>query len=389
MVASLIAKAKDQGFVLSDDIVALFPNAEDQVEGLDELYTSLVAEGIEVLDQAPNRSLQTISPVKELDTESVETVDIEPVEQVDVDAGTAVGDSVRLYLQEIGMTDLLTMQEEIWLAKRMERGKLAEEQLALVKHDSETERALVDDKVDGDAARAHLIQANLRLVVSVAKKYVGRGLSFLDLIQEGNIGLMKATDKFDYARGFKFSTYATWWIRQAITRAISDQSRTIRLPVHVGETINRVKKTSHRLQQILEREPTQEEIARAMDVPDDKVRQVLEVARHPVSLEAPVGNEGDAFLGDFIEDDSMPAPIEIASAHLLKDQIGEALSKLTERERKIIQLRFGIEDGKFRTLEEVGREFGITRERIRQIEAKALRKLRHPSYSRKLRGYLD
>jgi RNA polymerase primary sigma factor len=389
MVASLIAKAKDQGFVLSDDIVALFPNAEDQVEGLDELYTSLVAEGIEVLDQAPSRSLQTISPVKDLDTETVETVDIEPVEPVEVDAGTAVGDSVRLYLQEIGMTDLLTMQEEIWLAKRMERGKLAEEQLALVKHDPETERALIDDKVDGDAARAHLIQANLRLVVSVAKKYVGRGLSFLDLIQEGNIGLMKATDKFDYARGFKFSTYATWWIRQAITRAISDQSRTIRLPVHVGETINRVKKTSHRLQQILEREPTQEEIARAMDVPDDKVRQVLEVARHPVSLEAPVGNEGDAFLGDFIEDDSMPAPIEIASAHLLKDQIGEALSKLTERERKIIQLRFGIEDGKFRTLEEVGREFGITRERIRQIEAKALRKLRHPSYSRKLRGYLD
>ena len=389
MVASLIAKAKDQGFVLSDDIVALFPNAEDQVEGLDELYSSLVAEGIEVLDQVPNRSLQTISPVKELDTDTVETVDIEPVEPVEADTGTAVGDSVRLYLQEIGMTDLLTMQEEIWLAKRMERGKLAEDQLALAKHDPETERSLLDDKVDGDAARAHLIQANLRLVVSVAKKYVGRGLSFLDLIQEGNIGLMKATDKFDYARGFKFSTYATWWIRQAITRAISDQSRTIRLPVHVGETINRVKKTSHRLQQILEREPTQEEIARAMDVPDDKVRQVLEVARHPVSLEAPVGNEGDAFLGDFIEDESMPAPLEIASAHLLKDQIGEALSKLTERERKIIQLRFGIEDGKFRTLEEVGREFGITRERIRQIEAKALRKLRHPSYSRKLRGYLD
>ncbi|CAN5438451.1 RNA polymerase sigma factor RpoD [soil metagenome] len=389
MVASLIAKAKDQGFVLSDDIVALFPQAEDQVEGLDELYTSLVAEGIEVLDQAPTRALQTITPAPIQEIDSVETVDIEPVEHVEVDTSTGVGDSVRLYLQEIGMTDLLTMQEEIWLAKRMERGKLAEEQLALATCEPEIERALRDDKVDGDAARAHLIQANLRLVVSVAKKYVGRGLSFLDLIQEGNIGLMKATDKFDYQRGFKFSTYATWWIRQAITRAISDQSRTIRLPVHVGETINRVKKTSHRLQQILEREPTQEEIARTMDVTDEKVRQVLEVARHPVSLEAPVGNEGDAFLGDFIEDESMPAPIEIASAHLLKDQIGEALSKLTDRERKIIELRFGIEDGKFRTLEEVGREFGITRERIRQIEAKALRKLRHPSYSRKLRGYLD
>jgi RNA polymerase primary sigma factor len=389
MVASLIAKAKDQGFVLSDDIVALFPQAEDQVEGLDELYTSLVAEGIEVLDQAPTRALQTITPAPIQEIDSVETIDIEPVEHVEVDTSTGVGDSVRLYLQEIGMTDLLTMQEEIWLAKRMERGKLAEESLALATCDPETERALRDDKIDGDAARAHLIQANLRLVVSVAKKYVGRGLSFLDLIQEGNIGLMKATDKFDYQRGFKFSTYATWWIRQAITRAISDQSRTIRLPVHVGETINRVKKTSHRLQQILEREPTQEEIARTMDVTDEKVRQVLEVARHPVSLEAPVGNEGDAFLGDFIEDESMPAPIEIASAHLLKDQIGEALSKLTDREKKIIELRFGIEDGKFRTLEEVGREFGITRERIRQIEAKALRKLRHPSYSRKLRGYLD
>jgi len=381
MVASLIAKAKDQGFLLSDDIVAYFPNAEDQVERLDELYTSLVAEGIEVVDQAPAKQGFDLS-----------TNDIVPVaepEQVDLDAVTGVADSVRLYLQEIGMTDLLTMQEEIWLAKRMERGKLAEENLQAVAIPEDVRRALLDDKIDGDAARAHLIQANLRLVVSVAKKYVGRGLSFLDLIQEGNIGLMKATDKFDYTRGFKFSTYATWWIRQAITRAISDQSRTIRLPVHVGETINRVKKTGHRLQQILEREPTQEEIARAMDISDEKVRQVLDVSRHPVSLEAPVGNEGDAFLGDFIEDESMPAPIEIASQELLKAQICDALSKLTERERKILVLRFGLEDGKFRTLEEVGREFGITRERIRQIEAKALRKLRHPSYSRKLRGYLD
>ncbi len=385
MVASLIAKAKDQGFVLSEDIVALFPNAEDQVERLDELYTSLVAEGIEVLDQAPARQAQSPARLPEERT-AVETVEVEPAE---VDVTVGVADSVRLYLQEIGMTDLLTMQEEVWLAKRMDRGRQAEERLALGNLGSDERRALEEDKRDGDAARAHLIQANLRLVVSVAKKYVGRGLSFLDLIQEGTIGLMKATDKFDYTRGFKFSTYATWWIRQAITRAISDQSRTIRLPVHVGETINRVKKTSHRLQQILEREPTQEEIARAMDISDDKVRQVLDVARHPVSLEAPVGNEGDAFLGDFIEDDSMPAPIEIAAQQLLKSQISDALSKLTERERKIILLRFGLEDGKFRTLEEVGREFGITRERIRQIEAQALRKLRHPSYSRRLRGYLD
>jgi RNA polymerase primary sigma factor len=300
-----------------------------------------------------------------------------------------VGDSVRLYLQEIGETSLLTMQEEVWLSTRMERGKLAEARLKDARTDPADRYGLEADKADGDAARAHLIQANLRLVVSVAKKYVGRGLSFLDLIQEGNIGLMKATDKFDYHRGFKFSTYATWWIRQAITRAISDQSRTIRLPVHVGETINRVKKTSHRLQQILEREPLQEEIARAMDISDDKVRQVLDVARHPVSLEAPVGSEGDAFLGDFIEDDTMPAPLELASQQLLKAQIGDALDKLTERERRIIVLRYGLDDGRFRTLEEVGRDFGITRERIRQIEAKALRKLRHPSSSTQLRGYLD
>jgi RNA polymerase primary sigma factor len=378
MVTSLIEKGKDQGFLLSDDIIALFPNAEENIDGLDEFYSSLVAAGIEVVDQAP---IRVPAKIRELP----------PIERPEADDALSVGvsDSVRLYLQEIGETDLLTMQEEVWLAKRMERGKAAEERLKIIDLTREEREELLADQLDGERARAHLIQANLRLVVSVAKKYVGRGLSFLDLIQEGNIGLMKATDKFDYARGFKFSTYATWWIRQAITRAISDQSRTIRLPVHVGETINRVKKTGHRLQQILEREPTQEEIARAMDISDDKVRQVLDVSRHPVSLEAPVGQDGDAFLGDFIEDETMPQPIELASQQLLKSQIGDALAKLTERERKIILLRFGLEDGRFRTLEEVGREFGITRERIRQIEAKALRKLRHPTYSRKLRGYLD
>ncbi|MFN3336114.1 MAG: RNA polymerase sigma factor RpoD, partial [Thermomicrobium sp.] len=304
-------------------------------------------------------------------------------ERLDLEDGIGISDTVRLYLQEIGETALLTPQEEVWLAQRIERGKIAQGRLERGDYASEEERqALLYDKEDGERARAHLIQANLRLVVSVAKKYIGRGLSFLDLIQEGNIGLMKATEKFDYRRGYKFSTYATWWIRQAITRAISDQSRTIRLPVHVGETINRIKKMSHRLQQILEREPTQLEVARALDMPEEKIRQILEAARLPVSLEAPIGQDGDAFLGDFIEDETQPPPIEVASQQLLRQQLEEALSRLTERERRIIVLRYGLEDGQFRTLEEVGREFGITRERIRQIEAKALRKLRHPSCSR-------
>jgi len=388
MVTSLIKKGKGQGFLLSDDVMAAFPNAEEHIESLDDFYSTLVAEGIEVVDQVPAILPSDLAPPPPTRPREASVAERQVAAEEAI-ATVGVGDSVRLYLQEIGDTDLLTMQEEVWLAKRMERGKLAEARLSQDGLSFDDQESFLADKLDGERARSHLIQANLRLVVSVAKKYVGRGLSFLDLIQEGNIGLMKATDKFDYMRGFKFSTYATWWIRQAITRAISDQSRTIRLPVHVGETINRVKKTGHRLQQILEREPTQEEIARAMDISDDKVRQVLDVARHPVSLEAPVGQEGDAFLGDFIEDQTMPAPIELASQHLLKLQIGDALDKLTERERKIIVLRFGLDDGRFRTLEEVGREFGITRERIRQIEAKALRKLRHPSYSRKLRGYLD
>ena len=399
MTASLIAKGKNQGYLLSDEVIAAFPQLENDIASVDEFWSSLLENGVDVVDQVepatlpPSESLSRYQFTRRRAVApSAPDVPADPFardENADPLAGGA-GDSVRLYLQEIGDTDLLTMQEEVWLAKRMERGLLAAQRLTSLDYDTEAMRLeLLDDKEDGERARSHLIQANLRLVVSVAKKYVGRGLSFLDLIQEGNIGLMKATDKFDYHRGFKFSTYATWWIRQAITRSISDQSRTIRLPVHVGETINRVKKTAHRLQQVFERDPSHEEIARAMDVPENKVRQVLDVSRLPVSLEAPVGQDGDAFLGDFIEDESMPQPLELASQQLLRGQIGDALDKLTERERRIVVLRFGLDDGRFRTLEEVGREFGITRERIRQIEAKALRKLRHPTYSRKLRGYLD
>ncbi len=406
MVTSLIDKGKAQGFLLSDDILAAYPNLENDISTVDELWQSLLDHEIDVVDSAPAPSsngngrshfshLRSISlrssgePTNGKLEPQVDNYLINRAEMVDSAAGGA-GDSVRLYLQEIGETDLLTMREEVWLATRMDRGLAAVARLEAGDYTSASEKAeLVADREDGELARQHLIQANLRLVVSVAKKYMGRGLSFLDLIQEGNIGLMKATDKFDYKRGFKFSTYATWWIRQAITRAISDQSRTIRLPVHVGETINRIKKTGHRLQQIFEREPSYSEIARAMDVPEEKIRQVLDAARHPVSLEAPVGLDGDAFLGDFIEDDTIMPPIELAAQGLLKRQIGDALDKLTERERKIVVLRFGLHDGRYRTLEEVGREFGITRERIRQIEAKALRKLRHPSYSRTLKGYLD
>jgi len=384
MVSSLLDKGRDQGFVLSDDIMAMYPNAEDHVETIDGLYSWLLSEGIEVLDRAP-----VVQPDVDEQIRAEEQAEAEDKALAHEAGIPAVGDSVRLYLHEIGATDLLTMEEEVWLSKRIELGRFAEERLREADLPLAERRQLESIRLDGAAARDHLIQANLRLVVSVAKRYVGRGMSFLDLIQEGNIGLMKATEKFDYKRGFKFSTYATWWIRQAITRAISDQSRTIRLPVHVGETINRVRKIAHRLQQILEREPTEDEVARALDLSTERVRQILDHSRTPISLEAPVGSEGDAFLGDFIEDDKLPQPIELASHQLMKEQIAEALGKLSERERKIIELRFGLCDGKYRTLEEVGREFGITRERIRQIEAKALRKLRHPSYSRRLRGYLE
>jgi RNA polymerase primary sigma factor len=298
-------------------------------------------------------------------------------------------DPIRLYLREIGRINLLNAAEETQLAQQVDRGELARARLKEDGFVREERQALQQWILEGEAARQHLINANLRLVVSIAKKYVGRGLNFLDLIQEGNIGLMRATQKFDYTKGFKFSTYATWWIRQAITRSISDQSRTIRLPVHVGETINRVKKASHQLQQQMQREPTPEEIASAVELPEEKVRRVLEAARLPVSLEQPVGEDGDSVLGDFIEDDRSSAPIDTAAHQILREQIDGVLARLPERERKIIQLRYGLNDGRYRTLEEVGREFGITRERIRQIESKVLRKLRHPAYGRALRSYLE
>jgi RNA polymerase primary sigma factor len=295
------------------------------------------------------------------------------------DLESSLDDPVRMYLREIGRVPLLSAEEEVRLAQRMERGKAER----LKAHPN---RRYVDD---GEEAQRRLTEANLRLVVSVAKKYIGRGMSLLDLIQEGNIGLIRAVEKFDYTKGYKFSTYATWWIRQAITRAIADQARTIRIPVHMVETINRLIRISRRLLQDLGREPTSEEIAEQMEISAEKVREIIKVSQEPVSLETPIGEEDDSHLGDFIEDHTALAPADAASHQLLKEQVEDVLDSLTDRERKVLQLRFGLDDGRSRTLEEVGKEFHVTRERIRQIEAKALRKLRHPSRSRKLKDYLD
>jgi RNA polymerase primary sigma factor len=297
------------------------------------------------------------------------------------DLESSLDDPVRMYLREIGRVPLLSAEEEVRLAQRMERGRAE-----MLKPAASRNYRIIED---GEEAQRRLTEANLRLVVSVAKKYIGRGMSLLDLIQEGNIGLIRAVEKFDYTKGYKFSTYATWWIRQAITRAIADQARTIRIPVHMVETINRLIRISRRLLQDLGREPTSEEIAAQMEISPEKVREIIKVSQEPVSLETPIGEEEDSHLGDFIEDHTALAPADAASHQLLKEQVEDVLDSLTERERKVLQLRFGLDDGRSRTLEEVGKEFHVTRERIRQIEAKALRKLRHPSRSRKLKDYLD
>ncbi len=322
-------------------------------------------------------------PEDEVDAEVMENTKWDDLHDalgiVVADLESSLDDPVRMYLREIGRVPLLTAEEEVRLAKRMELGKL------------ESLKPSPNYRIieDGEEAQRRLTEANLRLVVSVAKKYIGRGMSLLDLIQEGNIGLIRAVEKFDYTKGYKFSTYATWWIRQAITRAIADQARTIRIPVHMVETINRLIRISRRLLQDLGREPTSEEIAAQMEITAEKVREIIKVSQEPVSLETPIGEEEDSHLGDFIEDHTALAPAEAASHQLLKEQVEDVLDSLTDRERKVLQLRFGLDDGRSRTLEEVGKEFHVTRERIRQIEAKALRKLRHPSRSRKLKDYLD
>ena len=364
------AESKNRKTLTYTEISDRLGDAEIDKDQMEEIYDALVGKGIEVVFESEPDDLELM----EIEDEDVDDPEVEAViadnpgaKEIDLEAtiskSIAVDDPVRMYLKEIGKVPLLTAQEEIELAKRMEAGD--------------------------EYAKQKLCEANLRLVVSIAKKYVGRGMLFLDLIQEGNLGLIKAVDKFDWTKGYKFSTYATWWIRQAITRSIADQARTIRIPVHMVETINKLIRVSRQLLQEEGREPTPDEIAAEMGISVEKVREILKIAQEPVSLETPIGEEEDSHLGDFIPDDDAPAPAEAAAFSMLKEQLVDVLGTLTEREQKVLKLRFGLEDGRARTLEEVGKKFDVTRERIRQIEAKALRKLRHPTRSKKLKDYLE
>ena len=366
LIKELIDKGKTSKNKLTYTTIAdVLESADLDKNQMDDIYDMLMSKGIEIISETEPDDFDIILDEEDL-TENPDAI-IEEANEIDLEAnmpkGVAVDDPVRMYLKEIGKVPLLTADEEIELAKRMEKGD--------------------------EEAKKRLCEANLRLVVSIAKRYVGRGMLFLDLIQEGNLGLIKAVDKFDYTKGYKFSTYATWWIRQAITRSIADQARTIRIPVHMIETINKLIRVSRQLLQTYGREPTPEEIAQEMGLSVDKVREIQKIAQEPVSLETPIGEEEDSHLGDFIPDEDVPAPAEAAAFSMLKEQLVEVLDTLTEREQKVLKLRFGLEDGRARTLEEVGKEFEVTRERIRQIEAKALRKLRHPSRSKKLKDYLE
>lgn len=358
-VRELIEKGKKRGILTYNEIMDSLQGIDLTPEQIDEIYEKLATLGIEVVPE--------VADLEPLDSAALETSAEGAEEEAEVDLtvpeGVGIDDPVRMYLKEIGRVPLLTPEEEVDLAKRMEE--------------------------KDEEAKRKLAEANLRLVVSIAKRYVGRGMLFLDLIQEGNLGLIKAVEKFDYRKGYKFSTYATWWIRQAITRAIADQARTIRIPVHMVETINKLIRVQRQLLQELGREPSPEEIAREMNISEDKVREIQKIAQEPVSLETPIGEEEDSHLGDFIEDHDARAPAEEASFTLLREQLDEVLKTLTDREQRVLRLRFGLDDGRARTLEEVGQKFGVTRERIRQIEAKTLRKLRHPSRSKKLKDYLD
>ena len=386
---------KKKNMLEYQEIADFFKDLNLDPEKFEMVIDYLEQNGIDVLKISNDDDVDDDIILDEEDEVEVEKIDLS------VPEGVSVEDPVRMYLKEIGKVPLLSADEEIELAQNMEDGAVATEKINVLKGRldgaSEEEKAEIKEEIKtlqrdvdkGADAKKRLAEANLRLVVSIAKRYVGRGMLFLDLIQEGNLGLIKAVEKFDYKKGYKFSTYATWWIRQAITRAIADQARTIRIPVHMVETINKLIRVSRQLLQELGREPSPEEIAKEMNMPVDRVREILKISQEPVSLETPIGEEEDSHLGDFIKDDNVPVPADAAAFTLLKEQLEEVLGTLTEREQKVLTLRFGLEDGRARTLEEVGKEFNVTRERIRQIEAKALRKLRHPSRSRKLKDYLE
>jgi len=399
-LGDLIERGKKKGNLSASELMDVLEDMDLESEQMDKIYDTLENLGIDTVgeDYLPELSDDVVPPIEELEEIPEEEI-VDPNTLVD---SFGIDDPVRMYLKEIGKVNLLTSEEEIELAQAMAVGgeaKLQLEELEELEHVKERGEELTlssDQEYDliiliqkGEGAKQRLAEANLRLVVSIAKRYVGRGMLFLDLIQEGNLGLIKAVEKFDYIKGFKFSTYATWWIRQAITRAIADQARTIRIPVHMVETINKVIRVSRQLLQELGHDPSPEEIAEEMGMPVDKVREILKIAQEPVSLETPIGEEEDSHLGDFIPDEDASEPSEAASFTLLKEQLVDVLGTLTPREEKVLKLRFGIEDGRTRTLEEVGKEFNVTRERIRQIEAKALRKLRHPSRSKKLKDFLN
>ena len=377
----LLTKAAEQGFVTYEDILTAFPQAEENLEELEDVLATLMEAGIEVGTPEEREKQEGGAP------EEVEQVDVVADQEAYFDT-IAIDDTIGLYLKEIGRVPLLTAEEEVALAKRMETGQSAKKKLDGNGLNLEERAELMKKVMDGLAAREHLIRANSRLVISVAKKYIGRGVPFLDLIQEGNIGLIRAANKFNYQLGHKFSTYATWWIRQAVTRAIADQSRTIRVPVHMGDQINKLLRTSHRLTQELGREPTSEELADALEIPTRKAEEMLRVARRPLSLEMPTDDEGESELGDFIEDEDGLAPDEEVTSTMLRDLLQGILQDLPPREVRILQLRYGLVDGETYTLEEVGKKLGVTRERIRQIEAQALSRLRHPTHARKLRDFL-
>ena len=397
-VKDLLNLAKKKKNVLDySEVSDFFRDLPLEEEQFDKVLEVLDANGIVCNVEIP---VENDLDDEEINLSEEDEVDVENID-LSVPDGVSIEDPVRMYLKEIGKVALLSAEEEIEFARKIEDGAAAVEKLEgldkmLETAEGEEKETLEKEKkelgymiADGEAAKQKLAEANLRLVVSIAKRYVGRGMLFLDLIQEGNLGLIKAVEKFDYRKGYKFSTYATWWIRQAITRAIADQARTIRIPVHMVETINKLIRVNRQLLQELGREPLPEEIAEKMDIPVERVREISKISQEPVSLETPIGEEEDSHLGDFIQDDNMPVPAEAAAFTLLKEQLVEVLGTLTEREQKVLRLRFGLDDGRARTLEEVGKEFNVTRERIRQIEAKALRKLRHPSRSRKLKDYLN